>query len=112
MGPDGIGTAGGHRSVRHLALASVFLLVLAACGAHASGEEATGIVVDVQGELEEIDTFTVLIDGEQVTFETSPDADYAFPLGHLRDHLRSGEPVVVRWETEGERRVATSIDDA
>lgn len=98
--------------MRRLALASLFLILLVACGADATGEEATGIVVDVQGELEEIDIFTVLIDGERITFETSPGADYSFPLGHLRDHLRSGEPVVVRWETEGDRRVATFIDDA
>lgn len=86
-------------------------LSMVACTGY-DGEEATGIVVDVQGELEDIEQFTVLVDGEEMVFQPSPDGDYAFPLGHLRDHLRSGEPVLVRWEEEGDGLVVTFIDDA
>lgn len=99
------------RGAISLALALVLALSLSACSA-SSGEEATGIVVDVEGELEDIDRFTILVGGERMAFETSEDGNYAFPLGHLRDHLRSGEPVVVRWEERGDRLVATFIDDA
>lgn len=90
----------------------VIALVIGACASTPGGDEATGIVVDVQGGLEEVDQFTVLVDGEGMVFEPSPDGDYAFPLSHLRDHLRSGEPVRVRWEERDDRRVATFLDDA
>lgn len=96
-----------------LLLAVVLVLLGGACGA--AGEEenqATGIVVDVRGDLQEVDSFTVLVEGERVDFQVAPDGDFAFPLVHLRDHLRSGEPVVVRWEEDGARRVATFVDDA
>lgn len=87
-------------------------VVLAACSTSAGQAEGAGIVVDVQGEMDAIERFTVLLDGERLTFETSPEGEYAFPLGHLRDHLRSGEPVLVRWEEQGDRLVAISVDDA
>lgn len=99
------------RGAISLALTLVLALSVSACSTY-SGEEATGIVVDVQGDLENIEQFTVLVDGEEMVFEPGPEGDYAFPLGHLRDHLRSGEPVLVRWEVDGDRMVATFIDDA
>lgn len=113
MGQDGGGAPFRTHTLRGaISLVLAFLAVwLGACTTY-SDEEATGIVVDVQGDLEDIDRFTVLVDGEKMVFEPRPDGDYAFPLGHLRDHLRSGEPVLVRWEEDGDRIVATFIDDA
>lgn len=97
--------------MRRLGASILAVLVLASCTS-TSPNEATGIVVDVQGELEQVEEFTVLVDGERMVFQPAADGDYAFPLGHLRDHLRSGEPVTVRWEEDGDSQVATFIDDA
>lgn len=89
----------------------VLMAILSGACGPTSGEEVTGIVVDVRGDLEDIEQFTVLANGERMEFGTTSDGDYSFGLGHLRDHLRSGEPVVVRWEERGDRLVATFIDD-
>lgn len=92
-----------------LALAGLSLAGLACTSS--SDEGVTGIVVDVQGDLEDVERFTLLVEGERIEFETASDADYAFPVAHLRDHLRSGEPVQVRWDGRDDRRIATFIDD-
>lgn len=86
------------------------LLVLASCATQTSGT-ARGVVVEVVGELTTIESFTILVDGNRQTFEITGDGDYAFPPGHLRDHQRSGDPVLVAWEQQGNTRVAVSIDD-
>ena len=39
-------------------------------------------------------------------------ATEADPLAHLRDHLRSGVPVVVRYQVEGDVLVALGVDDS
>lgn len=88
----------------------VALLVLAACSQTPAGTQ-TGLVVDVTGTLDDVESFTVLIEGEEVALVPANDGDYAFALGHLRDHLRSGEPVAVRWEEREGDLVATFIDD-
>lgn len=115
MGPDGGGAAIGavalSRLIGILALALTSTLVAVACGS-STEDGVTGIVVDVQGELDDVEQFTVLVDGERMVLETTPEADYAFPVAHLREHLRSGAPVLVRWEEQGDRRIATFIDDA
>ncbi|HSJ35052.1 MAG TPA: hypothetical protein VLB85_08360 [Acidimicrobiia bacterium] len=89
-------------------------LLLAACSVSDLDSDTgtvTGIVVDVVGELNDVESFTVLADGEQHTFALLPGADYAFPPGHLRDHLRSGDPVRVDWEDRDGARVAVTLDD-
>ena len=70
-----------------------------------------GIVVEVTGDLNDVEAFTVLVDGERVEFLPSPDGGYAFPLSHLQDHLRSGEPVLVGWDLVDGEYIATSIND-
>lgn len=93
-------------------LAAIILVAVSvACSSPSSGT-MQGIVVDVQGDLTAVTGFTVLVEGDRVEFEPSPDGDYAFPLGHLREHLRTGEPVLVGWEIVGDARVATFLDDA
>lgn len=101
-----------HRPVTTpIRLAGIILVAVSvACSSPASGT-MQGIVVDVQGDLTTVTGFTVLVEGDQVEFEPSPDGDYAFPLGHLREHLRTGEPVLVGWEIVGGSRVATFLDD-
>lgn len=84
---------------------------LLACAPPTSGT-VQGIVVEVEGDLSSVTAFTVLVEGDRVRFEPSPAGDFAFPLSHLRDHLRSGEPILVGWELDGERRIAIFLDDA
>ncbi len=84
-------------------------LVAAACGTDSG--TVRGVVIDVSGNLDSITQFTVLVEGEPIVFFPSPTGDYAFPLSHLRDHLRSGEPVEVGYEVVDGRPVATFLDD-
>ncbi|MDX1468747.1 MAG: hypothetical protein R3258_05360 [Acidimicrobiia bacterium] len=85
-------------------------LVLAFACAPSSGT-VRGIVVEVDGSFEDVVSFTVLVEGERLDFIPVAGVDYAFPLPHLRDHLRSGEPVVVGWEVRDGERVALSVED-
>ena len=41
-----------------------------------------------------------------------PDGDYGFPLGHLREHLRTGEPVYIEFERIDGVLVAMRVSDA
>lgn len=85
-------------------------LVVAGCSGGGPAS-VTGLLVDVQGDLTTVTEFTLLVGEERLVFVPSPDGDYGFPLPHLRDHLRGGEPVVVGYiEADGEL-VATSIQD-
>lgn len=99
------------------------LVVLAACGGD-DGEDVpsdvanapsqvTGVILDVQSEgLQEVTGFT-LKDGD-ATYEIliDPNTDYGFDLGHLREHLRTGDPVSVPLDADGDKLYALSIDDA
>lgn len=97
--------------LRRLRLGSALLLVaLAGCATPTSGT-MRGIVVDLAGDLTSVEAFTVLVEGEQVVFTPTPDGEYAFPLSHLQEHLRTGEPVLVGWELVDDRHVATSLED-
>ncbi|MGH8912286.1 MAG: hypothetical protein ACRDVD_07215 [Acidimicrobiia bacterium] len=86
------------------------MILIVACSPQTSGT-MRGVVVEVGGELAAIEDFTVLVEGEPVKFLPTPDGDYAFPLSHLQEHLRTGEPVLVGWETVDGTRLATSIED-
>lgn len=81
-----------------IALAAVVLIVTACSGADEA--EVTGVVTDVVGDITAVEVFTLrLPDGTDRTFEPAPGILFhdSAPLGHLRDHLRSGEPVRVRY---------------
>ncbi|MGH8946879.1 MAG: hypothetical protein ACRDVL_12125 [Acidimicrobiia bacterium] len=84
-------------------------LVLVAC-AQTSGT-VRGVVVGVEGSLDEVTSFTVLVDGEEVGFVPVAGGDYDFPLSHLRTHQRSGEPVLVTWAMEDGVRHAVALAD-
>lgn len=71
----------------------------------------TGVVTDVQGTLTEVESFTVLADGEETTFLPVAGQEYDFPLSHLREHERSGEPVIVDWEIRDGDRYALAVTD-
>ena len=92
---------------------ALLLVVAAACGA--SSKDVRGIVVDVDGDLLEVRSFTVRTeDGETLRF--TPAAGAAFedgtPLSHLTEHLREVSPVVVTYEeAEYASLVATVVED-
>ena len=92
-----------------IAAAAASLVLLSS--ADDSGQ-LTGIVIGVDGDLTEVRSFAVLADGDQRTFVPSPDGDYGFPLGHLREHLRTGEPVYIEFERIDGVLVAMRVSDA
>jgi hypothetical protein len=94
--------------LRVAVLASAVVALLA-CG-QTSGT-LRGIVTSVEGDFADITTFTVLADGAEVELVPVEDGDYAFPLSHLREHQRTGEPVFVDWELIGTVRYALSLAD-
>ena len=98
---------------RRLVGVALVVLVLGACAAPDPTGTATGIVVDVVGDLTTVTEFTISTGlRERMTFVPTPDGDYAFPLPHLQEHVRSGVPVVVDWERDGDVLWATAVDDA
>lgn len=96
-------------STRGLAAVALIVALTAACSTDSG--TVRGVVIDVTGDLEAITEFTVLVEGDPIVFFPSSTGDYAFPLSHLRDHLRSGEPVLIGYEVVDGRRVATFLDD-
>lgn len=89
--------------------AAALLLLMAAC-TPTSGT-AEGTVIGVEGSLVEIAAFTLLSGGTELEFIPIESQSYEFPLSHLREHLRTGEPVVVEWELRDDLRYALSITD-
>ena len=83
--------------------AAVLALVLLGgglTGCSAADPTIEGIVVDVQGDLTQVDRFTVLDStGDLVTFVPAPDVRFhdGAPLSHLSEHLRNGEPIAVTY---------------
>ena len=76
---------------------------------------ATGIVIDVAGDLTATTAVTILDgDGMQIVFVPSADATFhGGPVSHIRDHLLSGLPVVVGYVVLADGTLeATSFNDA
>ncbi len=101
-------TGAGVGAARSVA-AVVIALALTACS-QTSGT-ARGVVVAVDGDLEQVASFTVLVDGDEWLLMPVPDGDYSFALPHLREHQRTGEPVLVGWELVDNVRYALSLAD-
>jgi hypothetical protein len=95
--------------VLKVAAAVVISVALVACG-QTSGT-ARGLVTSVEGDLQDVTSFFVLVEGDEIEFTPSPEGDYDFPLSHLREHQRTGEPVLVGWELVGSVRYALSLAD-
>jgi hypothetical protein len=90
-------------------LAAVVFLV-AACSQNSG--TARGVVIDVAGDLTEVMAFTLLVEGEELTFHPVADGDYPYPLSHLREHLRDGSPILVTWERVDGQLRALGLRDA
>lgn len=85
------------------------MLALIACS-QTSGT-ARGVVTSVEGNLENVTEFVVLVEGSELEFIPTIEGDYDFPLSHLREHQRTGEPVLVGWEIVGSVRYALTLAD-
>lgn len=100
---------GQDRAIARRLLTGLVLLCLVSCSQ--GGDTVRGIVISVEGDLSQITSFEVRADGETLSFEPAPNGDFDFPLAHLRDHLRTGDPVVVGYEVSDGRNLATSVAD-
>jgi hypothetical protein len=72
---------------------------------------ARGVVLSVEGSLEEVTAFSVLVEGEEWRLLPVEEGDYAFALPHLREHRLTGQPVLVSWELVDNVRYALSLAD-
>ncbi len=105
---------------KNLALLVGVTLALTACaGAAADGTEeaveVTGVVIDVQGNLQGTDSFTILIeDGSELVLVPTPGLLFeGGPLSHLRDHVLSGAKVKVVYTVEDDgTHIAIEVGDA
>jgi hypothetical protein len=87
---------------------------LAACSPGRSSEAGVVIAVDASAP-GQVDGFTLRTEaGEELDFSIgSLELDGgAFPAQHLQEHLVTGEPVAVAFETDGAVRVAKRLVDA
>lgn len=74
--------------------------------------QLTGLVTAVDGDLTTVRSFEVLSDGDRFSFRPAPDGDFDFPLVHLRDHLRTGDPIAVEYQLIDGSLIASRVTDA
>ena len=94
---------------RHLTVGMLAIVMLASCSP--TSGTVIGPVIGVDGDLSEVRSFTVLVEGDEMVFVPIAEGEYAYPLPHLREHLRDGAPIRVGWERRGDDLVAISIED-
>ena len=107
VGREGLGRA----RLARLGRLTALLLVIGLASCTQTSGTSQGIVIDVEGTLAEVTAFTVLVEGDPVRYLPVEGGDYAFPLPHLREHQRSGAPIVVHWQLVGETRHALGVTD-
>lgn len=97
----------------------LLIVTAAACSSDASASEttaaATGVVIAVDGDLSEINSFSVVMsDGETLELVPAPGLlfDGDEPLSHVRDHMVSGGPVAVEFYQDGDNLVCVAVGDA
>jgi hypothetical protein len=106
-----------------LALACCALLLAAACGgddestpeASVSGapDNLTGVILAVDSEgLQDVNSFTLKDGTREFEIFIDDNVDYGFDLGHLREHLRTGDPVHVPLTVIDGKLYAAAIEDA
>ncbi len=73
----------------------------------------TGVITAIDSsELNDVSNFEVRHDGKTTTVYVRADFDYGFPIGHLQEHLASGDPVTVEGELIDGKFYADAIEDA
>jgi len=95
---------------RNVAVLVIVGTLLASCAG--SGNTVTGSIVEVSGDLLQVDSFTVLSEGVAHMFVPEEGATFSIPLPHLRDHLRSGEAVEVAFTEVNGVLLASDVVDA
>ena len=105
MGASRVHASGILRSI------AVVVMTLGLLACSQTDGTARGVVTSVDGSLEEVSSFVVLVEGSELEFTPTAEGDYDFPLSHLREHQRTGEPVLVGWEIVGSVRYALSLAD-
>jgi hypothetical protein len=90
---------------------AVVVMTLGLIACNQTEGTARGVVTSVDGSLEDVTSFVVLVEGSELEFIPTAGGDYDFPLSHLREHQRTGEPVLVGWEIVGSVRYALSLAD-
>lgn len=99
-------------------LFALLLVVTVACGGGTTDEPeqvqevVTGVIVSIDGNAADIDSFVVDEEGEEREIFIKKNFDYGFELTHLYVHEEEGEPVKVTVEVEEGKLYATAIDDA
>lgn len=91
------------------------VLVLSSCGSADTDpyETVEGVVLEVNGDLEKIESFTLRTDdGELMEIVPAPDGDFQFPLSHLHDHRRTLEPILVGLDRSVDPASAVTLRDA
>ena len=89
----------------------IFMSALSVAGCSAATGTAAGVVIEVEGSLSNVESFTILSEGVEIMFLPLEGRTYDFPLDHLQEHVRSGEPVVVDWEIRDGVHYALAIGD-
>ena len=102
------------RTVRWFCVAvAAVALLLASCGASQNDTTVVGVVVNYQGDLVSVDSFTVRTEsGELLQLLPADDGDFAFPLPHLREHMTTADPIEVSFLEESGSLVAIAVSDA
>lgn len=101
------------RRVRVAATALALAALLGSCGS--SNETISGVVVDVTGGITTVEEFVLrLSDGTDQAMVPAPGITFhdGAAIGHLRDHLRSGQTIVIEYEILDDGTwVALDVDD-
>lgn len=107
------------RPLRCIILAACFFL--ASCGADGATEaespspppsQVSGVITEVRMDGNDISGFELEAVAGTHEILIDPDRDYGFRLGHLYEHQRTGDPVLVDLEVRQGELYAVSILDA
>ncbi len=98
------------------AVVVVGVAILSGCGGAGETGIATGVVIDLEGDLTTVSSFVLrLPDGSDQEVVPAPGIRFHgnSAISHLRDHLRSGEPVRIEYEVLDDGSwVAGVVEDA
>ncbi|MCY3539782.1 MAG: hypothetical protein OXH10_08020 [bacterium] len=72
-----------------------------------------GVVLEVNGGLETVESFVLRTDdGEVIDVMVTQEGDFRFPLAHLHDHRRTLEPLLVELDVSVDPALAIALQDA
>lgn len=101
--------------MRRPAAAALLLLAILLSGCGSTDQAVVGVVVGVSGDITTVEEFVLrLEDGADQVFVPAPGITFhdGAAIGHLRDHLRSGQTISVEYEVLDDGTwVALTVDD-